>query len=137
MKSLKPILWGLLLVLGIVFFVQNIETLTYRTTLEFNLVGPLRFRSVPLGLYVFLLVSFLLGLLLSGLYGFVEIYRLRRALRAAKRQNQSLQEELKSLRNLPITEGEVSGGHPADTSRNESVEKAGGTGLGKNNVMDG
>jgi uncharacterized integral membrane protein len=134
MKSLKPIFWGLLLVLGIIFFVQNIEALTHKTRLEFVLFGPLRLRSVPMSLYVFILIAFLLGLLVSAVYGFVEIYRLRQALRAMKRQNQGLQEELTSLRNLPITEAEVPVNRPEGRPAKEQAE---GTSPGKSDVMDG
>ena len=59
MKPLKPIFWGLLLVLGIAFFLQNKDALTYKTTLEFTLFGPLKFRTLPIALYAFTLVSFL------------------------------------------------------------------------------
>ena len=137
MKSLKPIFWGLLLVLGIAFFLQNKDALTYKTTLEFTLFGPLKFRTLPIALYAFTPVSFLLGLLVSALYGFVEIYRLRQALRTTKRQNDSLQEELKSLRNLPVTGAEVPAGRSSDKPDGESEKESEVANSGKTNVMDG
>ena len=137
MKPLKPIFWGLLLVLGIAFFLQNKDALTHKTTLELTLFGPLKFRTLPIALYAFTLLSFLLGLLVSALYGLVEIYRLRKALRTTKRQNDSLQEELKSLRNLPITETEIVASHSSDKLDGESERESEVANSGKTNVMDG
>jgi hypothetical protein len=51
-------------------------------------------------------------------------FRLRRKLRSVKRQSDSLQEELNSLRNLPITEADVPTSQPLETVGNDSVEGA-------------
>ena len=50
-------------------------------------------------------------------------FRLRRALRSLEGQNSSLQEELKSLRNLPITEADMPTSQPVETPSSESAEE--------------
>ena len=130
MKALKAMFWGLLMLLLIVFLFQNREALLYKTTLEFALLGPVKFRSIPIPLYSLILVALFLGVLVSALYCGLGNYRLHQALRSLERKNDSLQEELKSLRNLPITEAEVPATRPANKSGSEPEEEDKGVGLG-------
>ncbi len=61
---------------------------------------------------------------MTALYLGLGNFRLRRKLSSVRRQNDSLQEELNSLRNLPITEADVPTSQPEETVGNDSVEKA-------------
>ncbi|UCG13938.1 MAG: LapA family protein [Deltaproteobacteria bacterium] len=137
MKSVKAVIWASLTLLLLLFLFQNRDTLLANTTLQLTLIGPLQFRSTPIPLYALILGSLLLGVLFAALYCGLANLRLSKNLRSLRKQNLSLQEELKSLRNLPITDAEVPATRPADASGNESAEKAEEEKSGQNNVMDG
>lgn len=122
MRSVKAVLWALLTVLLLLFLFQNRDALLSQTTLELNIFGPLQFRSTPIPLYALILGSILLGAVVVALYCGLASVKLHQAVRSLRRQNDSLQTELKSLRNLPITEAEVPAGQPAETVGSESAE---------------
>jgi uncharacterized integral membrane protein len=137
MKSVKAVLWALISVLILVFLFQNREMLLTESTLELNLFGPLKFRSTPIPLYAAILGALLLGVIGTALYCGIGNYRLHQRLRVLQRQNDSLQEELKSLRNLPITEAEVPAGRPANAVGIEPREETNRKNSEKTNLMDG
>ena len=80
--------------------------------------------SKPIPLYALILGSIFGGGLMTAIYLGLGNFRLRSSLRSLQRQNSSLQEELKSLRNLPITEAEVVTSQPAETSGSSFAEEA-------------
>ncbi len=124
MKPLKVVVWLLVVILLIAFLFQNYSAFLATTTLEFRLPGLLNFSSMPIPLYGLILFSIFLGGVVAALYIGLGNFRLRSVLRSLERQNNSLQEELKSLRNLPITEAEVPASPPAKTPDRESAEDA-------------
>ncbi len=124
MKQIKVVGLLLLVVLLVAFLFQNYNAFLATTTLEFKLFGLLQFRSMPIPLYGLILCCIFGGGLVTALYFGLGSFRMRGTLRSLQRQNNSLQEELKSLRNLPITEAEVPAVRPEDTPRNDSEEKA-------------
>lgn len=105
MKYVKNVLLLLVVVLLVIFVLQNGEQLT--KPVDFRL--DLYVEEVSLGpspLYSVLLITFFTGLLISGVLGWIQ--RLRRRAEN-KRLNRLLMEkdrELNSLRNLPVLEGE-------------------------------
>jgi uncharacterized integral membrane protein len=123
MKSVKAVLWAILTVLLLLFLFQNRDALLAQTTLELNLIGPLRFRSTPIPLYALLLASILLGAVTSAIYCGLANLKLHRTARSLRHQNDSLQTELKSLRNLPITEAEVPASRAPEKAGIESAEE--------------
>ena len=131
MKSIKAVLWALITLLLIVLLFQNRDTLLYGVTLELDLFGTVHYASTPIPLYGLILCSLFLGVLLTALYCGLGNYRLRQKLRDLRRQNDSLQEELKSLRNLPITDVEMVASKPAGMTRGESLEEANQVNSGK------
>ena len=124
MKQIKVVGLLLIVVLLVAFLFQNYNAFLATTTLEFKLFGLLHFRSMPIPLYGLILGCIFGGGLMTSLYFGLGNFRMRGTLRSLQRQNNSLQEELKSLRNLPITEAEVPAVRPEDTPRNDSEEKA-------------
>jgi len=124
MRSVKAVLWAVLTVLLLLFLFQNRDVLLAQTTLELNLIGPLRFRSTPIPLYALLLASILLGAVATAVYCGLANLKLHRTARSLRHQNESLQTELKSLRNLPITEADVSAGQAAERAGIEAAEEA-------------
>jgi uncharacterized integral membrane protein len=109
------------MVLLIVFLFQNYEAFLSATTLELRLPALQPLTSKPIPLYGLILGSVFGGGLLTALYLGLSNFRLRRTLRSAQRQNDSLQEELNSLRNLPITDADVPTSQPGETAGNDSV----------------
>jgi lipopolysaccharide assembly protein A len=68
------------------------------TTVRFHyLAGEVESRLILL-----LLASFLMGMLLMGLFSFARMFMLGRESRRQQRQIRELESELKSLRNLPL-----------------------------------
>jgi uncharacterized integral membrane protein len=128
MKAVKWVVLLLLMVLLITFLVQNIDAILAATTFELKLFGLVHISSKPIPLYALILGSIFGGGLMTAIYLGLGNFRLRNSLRSLQRQNSSLQEELKSLRNLPITEAEVPTSQSAETSGSsfaEEVEAAG------------
>lgn len=124
---MKPVKWVVLLLLAlllIAFLIQNYHAILAATTFEFRLLGVLHVSSKPIPLYGLILGSIFGGGFMTALYLGLGNFRLLRNLRSVKRQNDSLQEELKSLRNLPITQADVPTSQLVETVGNDSVEGA-------------
>ena len=124
MKVVKVVVFMLLGVLLIAFLFQNYDAFLSTTTLEFRLPALTPFRSMPIPLYGLMLGSIFGGGLLVALYIGLGNFRLRRKIRALRRENNGLQTELQSLRNLPITESDVPVSQTPETVGSESVEEA-------------
>jgi uncharacterized integral membrane protein len=130
MKAVKWVVLLLLAMLLITFLIQNYHAILAATTFEFSLFGVLHLSSKPIPLYGLILGSVFGGGFMTALYLGLGNFRLRRTLRSVQRQNDSLQEELKSLRNLPITEADVPTSQPVARVGNDSVEGAEGANSG-------
>ena len=124
MKQVKWVVLLLCMVLLIVFLIQNIDEILAATTFEFNLFGLVHLSSKPIPLYGLILGSVFVGGLMTAIYLGLGNFRLRSSLRSLQKQNRSLHEELKSLRNLPITDAEVVASQPVETSGNDYSEEA-------------
>ena len=96
MKQIKVVGLLLLVVLLVAFLFQNYNAFLATTTLEFKLFGLLQFRSMPIPLYGLILCCIFGGGLVTALYFGLGSFRMRGTLRSLQRQNNSLQEELKS-----------------------------------------
>jgi uncharacterized integral membrane protein len=124
MKIVKVVVFMLLGVLLIAFLFQNYNAFLSTTTLEFRLPALTPFRSMPIPLYGLILGSIFGGGLVAALYIGLGNFRLRRKNRLLRRQNNGLETELNSLRNLPITESDVPVSQPPETVGGESAEIA-------------
>ena len=112
MKHVKAILVIVMALIVVILAVQNNEAMT--KTVQFR-VNPVFFEPVqspPVSLYQVVIITFLVGVLTTGLYGMFERFRLRRQIKAVTRQLEDKDKELNSLRNLPITTEEVGGSGP-------------------------
>ena len=92
----------------LLFFAQNIEALSMPLTLSFNLLGWSWF-SFEYPFYFMVLASFVLGGIFCLLYFFMDKLRFSRRLRECKNRVSTLEEEVNSLRNLPLEENPPSG----------------------------
>jgi uncharacterized integral membrane protein len=98
MRLFKVIFASLLTILGIVFIVENLETLKLPVRLKLDLY-VLNFQSPDVHLWVLILFTFFLGVFTASLYGIYEILQQRQTIR-------------KLQHNLELLAQEVRGGSP-------------------------
>ena len=103
MKHLKIILLILLGVVVIIVIVQNHEAMS--TTVKFRLNTMFFGEKVSpdVSIYEVVLLSFFFGVVVTGIFGMVERFHLKRRTKALTRELEDKDRELNSLRNLPIT----------------------------------
>jgi uncharacterized integral membrane protein len=92
----------------IVLVVQNHQAMSTTVQLRFNPVFFSEVKTVDVTLYQVAIITFLLGILITGIYGMVERFRLKRQIKTLTKELQVKNRELNSLRNLPITSDDVS-----------------------------
>ncbi|MEW5723501.1 MAG: LapA family protein [Thermodesulfobacteriota bacterium] len=109
MKTVKIVLLGAVIVLGVVFVISNLGFLARPETLRVNLIFTV-FESPPTQIGLMLLFCFCLGFILAGVLGMVKRRRLKKAIRELNQRQARTEEELNSLRNLPITGRSVESG---------------------------
>ncbi|MEW6266389.1 MAG: lipopolysaccharide assembly protein LapA domain-containing protein [Thermodesulfobacteriota bacterium] len=102
MKTAKAVGLGLLIILAVVFIVQNLKALTHAETFRFDLL-LVSVQTPPLMTALILLLCFGLGFLAAYALGFSDRRRLKKTVNALKQQRVRLEEEVNSLRNLPLT----------------------------------
>lgn len=112
MTQFKIVIFALVGLLVVVLAVQNHEVMSqpvqFRSDLP--LLGEIRTGSV--NLYQLVAAAFVFGVLVAGMHGMIEGYRLRRKIKSLTRELQDKDRELNSLRNLPITSQDAPGQHP-------------------------
>ena len=107
MKHLRALLIILFVLLVIVIAVQNYQQMATKVNFRVDLLF-FRYESAPMSVYLIAIISFLLGVIFSGLYGVTERFRLKRQIRSLMKESKEKDEELNSLRNLPVTSEDVS-----------------------------
>ena len=100
MRLLKNILTALIFLLAITFSLKNNGNVSLYYYFQ---MGPL---ELPLYLLVFMSVFF--GMLIGGVDGLVQRTKNSLAIRRLRKELEHKEGELTSLRNLPITEPDVS-----------------------------
>jgi uncharacterized integral membrane protein len=124
MKQLKYILAIIIMLIVVILVVQNHEAMSTSVSFKvdfiaFHLKSPslslyhivtiaFHLKSPSLSLYHIVTIAFLFGVIIAGVYGIIEGFRLKRELRTLKNASQDKDRELNSLRNLPITAEDVS-----------------------------
>jgi len=71
-------------------------------------------RTPTVSLYYIVTIAFLFGLVVMGIYGMIERFKLKKQIKTLMETNEEKEKELSSLRNLPITSDEVSAPKEAD-----------------------
>jgi hypothetical protein len=115
MRALKALIWGGITVLLVVFLFQNGQVLLYEMNLKLALPG-VTLHSAPIPLYALILGALFLGVLGAAIYCGLGTLRCRQAMRSLQRENESLRDELRSLRSPLI---QPSGGVPETRSGRE------------------
>mgnify|MGYP000577920777 CR=1 FL=1 len=104
MRYLKVVFLALFFVISILFFSQNNEVLSQALVLRLSVPYVTDLHSVPLPLYLLVLGGFLFGAVLTLLYLAADKIRAVKQLRECRTRMAGLEQELNSLRNMPITE---------------------------------
>lgn len=101
MRYIKVLLLTLFFFVSMVFFVQNNQVLSSVLVLRMDILGlDLVSREMPF--YLIVLASFVIGSIFSMLYFLCEKIRLSREFKSAKAKLATLEQEVTSLRNLPL-----------------------------------
>lgn len=99
MKSIRPLLWSLLVIVSVVVVVQNISLFTHKEALRVNLLIK-EYQTEPIYLTLYFLGFFLIGLLISYFYGLGERFKANRIIKNHLKTIRNLEEELRVFRDL-------------------------------------
>ncbi len=105
MRYLKVLVLVIIFFICIVFFVQNTGSLSESFSLRFHIFG-LDWVSSPTPIYVFILVAFVIGVIVSMFYFLLDKIRQGKELKRARAYISDLEEELHSLRNMPLEQSD-------------------------------
>jgi uncharacterized integral membrane protein len=94
MRFVKIIISTLIILLGIVFIIENLEMLKHTVRIQLNLHFA-TFQTPDMHLWVIILFAFFLGVFTSSLYGLYELYRQRQTIRQLRHNLEILAKELK------------------------------------------
>jgi uncharacterized integral membrane protein len=95
MRFLRIIFTTIILLLAIVFIIENLEMLRQTVTLNLDLY-LVKMETPEVPLWVTVLFCFFLGVFTSALYGIYEVIVQRQTIRQLKRNLEILAQELKS-----------------------------------------
>ena len=115
MKHLRFILAIILMLLVVIIIVQNHGAMSEQVAFKVNL-RFIKYESSTMSLYFIVTIAFLFGVLVTGFYGIIERFRLKREIKTLVSASREKDKELNSLRNLPITSDDVS------PSQNDTTE---------------
>ena len=94
MRFIKVIISTVIILLGVVFIIENLEVLKQSVSLMLNLY-VVSFRSPDVYLWVLILFAYFLGVLTTALYGLYEHYIQRQTIRQLRHNLDILAKELK------------------------------------------
>jgi uncharacterized integral membrane protein len=117
MKYLKFLLAVIIILVVVILLVENHGA--FSTGVEFRIdLFTLHYRSPEISIYYIIGISFLFGVLITGLYGTVERFQLKKQIKTLNNSSKEKDKELNSLRNLPITLDNVGSEKPANDFEN-------------------
>ncbi len=125
MRFLKVFALVVLFLISMMFFVQNTQILSQEMSLHLDFfLGDFKVESRPLPFYFLLLISFGLGSILVLFYFLMEKLRLSKQLKECRGKLNKLEQEVNSLRNLPLeTSSYGSYGSDKSGTQEETAEK--------------
>jgi uncharacterized integral membrane protein len=94
MRFVKVIISTVIILLGVVFIIENLEALKLPVSLRLDLYVA-TFQSPDVYLWVLVLFAFFLGVLTTALYGIYEHYTQRQTIRQLRHNLEILARELK------------------------------------------
>ena len=115
MKHVRAVFMIVFMLIVIIVAVQNYKPMS--TAVQFRVDFLFfQYQSVDMSLFLVVIIAFLLGVLLSALYGITERFRLKKQVRKLMKEGREKDKELNSLRNLPVTAEDVSAGEATGVS---------------------
>ena len=104
MRFVKVLFLLALFVFSILFFSQNSDVLLQELTLVLDIPYVATLHSIPLPFGFLILTAFVFGALLTMVYFAVDKFRGAAKFKECRTRMASLEQELNSLRNMPISE---------------------------------
>jgi uncharacterized integral membrane protein len=102
MKHLRWIFVLLVLLVVVIIVVQNYESLATKVSFRADFMfWDGETPGIPLSLVA--IITFFIGVIFSGSYGMAERFRLKKQIKSLLNEAKEKDEELNSLRNLPVT----------------------------------
>lgn len=117
MRFLKVLFLLVLIVFSTLFFSQNNDVLMQTLTLKLQIPYAITLHSVPLPFSFLVVVAFVAGCLLTLLYFAYDKIRSNSKLKECKTRMASLEQELNSLRNMPISEEPFNGTEESEENK--------------------
>ena len=111
MRHIRGIIGILFVLLVIVVAVENYPAFSTTVKFRVNLVF-FDWNSAPMSLYLVAVITFLVGLIASGCYGISERFRLKKQIKILLKEAKEKDNELNSLRNLPVTTDDINSDQP-------------------------
>lgn len=111
MKHVKAIVVILFLLLVVIVAVQNYQALTTPISFKVNLLF-LNYETSGLPVFLIAVITFLAGVVCIWLYGISERLRFKRQVKTLMKDVKDKEQELNSLRNLPVTTEDMSSDNP-------------------------
>ncbi|WP_029895155.1 lipopolysaccharide assembly protein LapA domain-containing protein [Desulfohalovibrio reitneri] len=112
MRYIKVLLLALLFVVAMIFFIQNTPVLSQDIQLKLEVL-QWKWVSVPMPIYLFVLIAFLVGAVLSTLYFLVDKIRSGSELKAAQSKAKRLEGEVAELKKKQETASSFSSSRPS------------------------
>ncbi len=108
MTHLKVILGIIICLVIIILAVQNDKA--GLSTVQFRIDPPFAeaTNTPDITIYQVIILTFLFGVISTGLYGMIERFRLKNQIKILQTEIEDKNKELDALRNLPITSDDVS-----------------------------
>jgi uncharacterized integral membrane protein len=94
MRFVKVIFSTVIVLLGIVFIIENLDILKQAVSLKLDLYFT-TFQTPDMHLWVIILFAFFLGVLTTALYGLYEHYQQRQTIRQLRHNLEMLAKEIK------------------------------------------
>ena len=94
MRFVKVIFSTVIVLLGIVFIIENLEVLKHSVRLKLDLYF-ITFQSPDVYLWVLVLFAFFLGVITTALYGVYDNYQQRQTIRQLRHNQELMARELK------------------------------------------
>jgi putative membrane protein len=110
----------LVFVVSMLFFVQNNQPLSTTVVLEFNVVAA-HLYSLPLPLYLLVLGGFFLGAVFCLAFLLVDRIRLGLELKTLRTRYAGLEDEVLSLRTIPLNQSQNQPGQLGQSSSQSST----------------
>ncbi|MDP2847944.1 MAG: lipopolysaccharide assembly protein LapA domain-containing protein [Humidesulfovibrio sp.] len=120
MRYLKFFTLLLVFVVSMLFFVQNNQPLSTTVVLEFNVVAA-HLYSLPLPLYLLVLGGFFLGAVFCLAFLLVDRIRLGLELKTLRTRYAGLEDEVLSLRTIPLNQSQNQPGQLGQSSSQSST----------------